>query len=300
MTTKKNELTVLEDINTDIVTSERVHIPLASVMGQGRFHKKDSFGGRSLAENAVMVDSAMQNLDELQDVYNRSHTQWIWKHITFSWLDPLSNLRQVAAEMQRKRSALQTAKWKHIKTELKIKKLEDQLLHNEKMDKFKTLELKIKLCELKEGIEEGNSVIEGALKDVLAINQIYEELKAQVDGMTEEDLEKEQSKSHLKRSFMQSIRDVRERGSITKGEQEYMEQVGVNPSKIQTIFRKYVEDETKDDSWDNTKLIKFIENIVDDLIDNHQVDIARMSAIGFSPETNTDIIHHKRIAEKKQ
>jgi len=299
--TKKNveenkELTIIDDINKNLIASNSHNLPLSTVFGRGITAKEESFGNRTLAENAMLVDTAMANMAELENIWNHSHSQWVWKHITMSWLSPYMRLKQVAAEMQRKRGALEETKWKQVKNEVKLLKLKKKL-ENTDLDYFEELETKIKIAEITDGMDRGVLLIEGAMKDVLAINKIYEELKELVDGFTEEELERQESKSHLMRSLMQSVRDIRERGVITKGEQEYMEQVGVNPSKMFMLLKEYVAKEAEDE-WDTNKLITTIEKLVDELIDDEKVDVKRMETLGFDPNPTEGIGYHKKVAQK--
>jgi hypothetical protein len=173
--------------------------------------------------------------------------------------------------------------------------MEEQLL-NPDIAYWDEIDLKVKVAELKEGIAEGMLYIEGAMKDVLALNEIYEQLKARVSNFTEEDFEREESKSHLKRSLVQCIRDVRQYGTITKGEQEYMEQIGVNPTKMLMLIRNYLKEETESNDWSTTDLISFVTKVADDLIDNKKVDINRMSLMGFDPEPAKGIYYDKPVA----
>ena len=47
-------------------------------------------------------------------------------------------------------------------------------------------------------------------------------------------------------------------GYITKAEQEYIEQIGINPMKVQNLLRAYVESEAKSESWDVSGLYDFV------------------------------------------
>jgi hypothetical protein len=144
--------------------------------------------------------------------------------------------------------------------------------------------------------------IEGAMKDVLVLNELYEQLKAKVSGFSEHDIEKEETKSHLKRSIVQCIRDIRQGGSISKGEQEYVEQIGVNPMKLQTILRAYVENEAKQETWDVSGLYTFVDTITDELTDVYKVDITRMKLQGFSSDPIEEFSYSNKVAllEKKK
>ena len=289
MSDEKKEVAVFEAIvnNTEIATTEDKKVPLSMVFGHGTLGNIESFGGKTLMQNTVEVDKALANVGELETIWNHSHTQWTWKHINFSYHSPMKNMRQISAEISGKKGALNTAKWKQVKNEVKIRKIEDQLDKGNRegtLDYWKEVDLKIKLAELQEGMVEGARYIEGAMKDVLAMNEMYEQLKLKVNSFSEYDMELEESKSHLKRSLVQCIRDVRQGGSITKGEQEYMEQIGVNPMKVQKAIRIYVASEEEDESWDVSNLHAFVDNMTNELIDFYKVDQKVLELKGFDPE----------------
>ena len=208
-------------------------------------------------------------------------------------------MRQIAAEMNRKKGALNEAKWRQVKNEIKIKKIQEQLLHGNEdgtLDYWKEVDLKVKLAELQEGMAEGITFIQGAMKDVLSLNSMYEQLKTKVNTFNEHDVELSESKTHLKRSLVQCIRDVRQGGSITKGEQEYMEQIGVNPSKIQKMIRAYVTHEESQDNWDVGGLHKFVDELTDELIDVHKVDDKVMMLKGFNLDPDEDYSFINKLA----
>lgn len=283
------ELAVFEEIRGALTTKQDIKVPMAMVFGRGTLANTQSFGGRSLAENTQKVDYALANVGELQNIWNHSHSQWTWKHLNLSYHAPYKNMRQIAAEIARKKSALNEAKWRHVETEMKIRKIEDELHKGSEtgqLDYWREVELKIKLAKYREGLAEGATVIEGAMKDVLVLNDLYEQLKGKVNSFSEADFEKEETKTHLKRALVQCIRDVRQYGSITKGEQEYIEQIGVNPMKLQTLLKKYVEAEAKEDKWDISGLYEFVDKLADELTEVYKVDKVRMDMQGF----NTDIL----------
>ena len=184
-----------------------------------------------------------------------------------------------------------------MKSEVEVQKIQEQLL-NDDLDHWEKIELQIDLAEKQEGLAEGTVYIEGAMKDILALNELYEEYQNKFDGFTEEDFELEESKSHLKRSLVQCIRDVRQSGSITKGEQEYLEQIGVNPSKMQMRIREYVQDEATADTWDASLLHEFVNNVTNELIDNLQVDKIKMDLMGFKHEHNPELTHKPEVARR--
>ena len=83
---KTKDVALYESVTKDIVATpaQEYSLPISKVLGRGLAVKEESFGGRSLVENAQMVDKAIVNTNELQNIWNHSHTQWTWKHINLS------------------------------------------------------------------------------------------------------------------------------------------------------------------------------------------------------------------------
>ena len=295
-------LTIFEELKQDLTVKDgsEFTVPLSTIFGKGTIAKTESFGGLSLAENAQKVDLAIANTKDLQNIWNRSHTQWMWKHLNLSYLDPHKNMRQIAAEIARKRQALNEAKWNQIKTEVKIKKIEEQLSAPENLDYWAEVDLNIKLAEHREKLAEGMSYVEGAMKDILALNELFEQLKRKTDTFNELDIEKEESKVHIKRSIVQCIRDVRQSGFISKGEQEYLEQIGVNPSKMMMKIKEYVQQEARQESWDVAILHEFVEKAASELIDNYKVDQVRLTLMGFDSIPLEEITYQKDIIPTRE
>lgn len=294
---KGTELSIFEQVNKELVLSkDGLKVPMSYVFGRGVTANTQSFGALTFAENAARTDLALQNVGELQNIWNHSHSQWSWKHLNLSYHAPHKNMRQIAAEISRKKSALNEAKWRQVEAELKVRKIEEELMNNTNLDHWREVELKIKLTKLKEGIAEGVTYIEGAMKDVLTLNELFEQLKARVSNFSEADIEKEETKSHLKRALVQSIRDVRMSGSITKAEQEYLEQIGINPMKVQNLLRAYVQKEAQEESWDVSGLYTFVDELTDELVDKCQVDKVRMELQGFSSDYIEDFGYSEKLA----
>ncbi len=293
------EVTVFDQVKRELDIQRdpmEFKVPLSDIFGKTSLAPKESFGQVTFKENIDKVDKALANVGDLQNIWNHSHTQWMWKHINLSWLSPHKNMRQISAEVSRKKGALNEAKWKHIQNELKIKKIEEELANPETLTKWREIELNIKLAQMREGIAEGATHIEGAMKDILALNEMYEQLKDKISDFSEEDIEAEETRTHLKRSIVQCIRDVRQTGSITKGEQEYMEQIGVNPSKIQRLLREYVKAEEASENWDVSDLYSFVDDLVVELTEKHKVDVKRMELQGFDPDYIGNITYDTKVA----
>ena len=139
-------------------------------------------------------------------------------------------MRQISAEMNRKRMAMSEAKFGYMKklAEIKIKRAE--MLDEE--DENKKLLLEIESAELESQVKEGLIKIEGAMKEVETLAEMHDQLKEKLGDITEEEFEKAQVQAHIKRAVMQAVRDVKECGKIKTGNAEYIEQSGLSTSAI--------------------------------------------------------------------
>jgi hypothetical protein len=302
-----NQITLFETLNKNLVISnkESVRVPSSYIFAQGSIANAKSFGNKTFGENSIEVDKALANVSALENIWNHTHTQWIWKHLNLHYHAPLNNMKQISAEIAAKKNALNDTKWRVLECEMKIKKMEEKL-EKGGLEYWEELQLKIDIAKEREALSEAMVYIEGAMKDVLALNSIFEDLKKKINSFSEVDVEREETKSHLRRSIVQCIRDVRQSGFISKGEQEYVENIGVNPSKLQEIIREYVLSEKEAEGWDIRPLFEFVESLSDKLIDVCQVDKVMMDIQGYSKEfieefTYTDklaLLENKRDLEK--
>jgi hypothetical protein len=294
-TKEKNQIAIFEEIRKDLALSSDVKVPLSYVFSKGQLANAESFGNTSLQLNADKVDKALQNMSGLQSIWNHSHTQWIWRHLNLSYHSPHKNMRQICAEIASKKAALNEAKWRHVETELRLRQIEEELAKPE-LEYWTEVKLKLEMVRIKEGLADGITYIEGAMKDVLVLNELYEQLKSKVSDFSEVDIEKVETKSHLKRALVQCIRDVRQFGGISKGEQEYIEQIGINPMKLQHLLREYVKAEEKADTWDVSGLYEFVDHLTEELVDVYKVDVVRMRMQGFSENPIEDFSFTEKVA----
>lgn len=296
-----NEIQLFENISNNLISEncDEFCVPMNYVFGEGTLGDIQSFGNSTLKDNSLKVHEALVNTQELEQIWNRSHTQWTWKHLNLHYHAPLNNMRQISAEISAKKAALNEAKWKVVKNEIKIQKIKNKL-ENSDLDRWKEIELKTKLMYLKESLAEGIKYIEGAMKDILTLNDIFNQIKERIGEFDETDIEKEETISHLKRAIVQCIRDVRQFGSITKGEQEYIEQIGVNPSKLQIILRNYIDLESKIEEFDIRVLHQFVDELAKELCEVHKVDKILMETKGFNCNSNPDFSYKNKISEIKE
>ena len=251
--------------------------------------KYESYGGKSLQENIDSADRAIAKVQYTERIWDRSRSQWMLKFLTCSNADGWLRMRQISAEMNRKRMALNDAKFGYMKklVESKIKKEE---MEREKKENKKLL-LEIEIAELESHAQETLIKVEGALKEVETLAQMHDELKNKLGDISEEEFEKAQTKSHIKRAVMQSVRDVKERGRIGIGNMEYIEQSGLSSSAIQKEILHFIEQESKSGIGDTSMLHQFLDAIAE----KYEVAVVQQAEwLGFDPNSNMNFTYQDK------
>jgi len=249
---------------------------LAEMFKKDNLPSTQSFGGLTLAENAKKADMAIAKMAATERVWNRTKTEWIWKHGNMHYYDDYGNLRQISAELASKRMALQEAKWRYLKNEARIAMKREALQTIESPARRQYIEIQI--AELEEGMATGMKHIEGALKDVLTLETLYDQIMERVGEFSEQDIESNEAKHHIMLSVSQALRDVRENGRIFKGNAEYMEWIGLNVSKVEEDLKKCVEYEKTCGSYDGTYIKDFVTKMANEL---YEISNKRAEVMGF-------------------
>ncbi len=314
---------------------------LKDVYGRGKLAELKSFGGKSLADNMERVDKAIEETRELGNVYNRNHSAWTRAYINLDNYDPWFNIRQVAAEISSRRAALTEAKWRHLENEIKVKKILKKIQmfkdHFDRLDsqvdggvvnydptepifldvdeegkksyihpdrdmaQLDMYRLETELAKIQEGLLNGMHYIEGAMKEILILDDLYKQLQSQINDFNEADYEKANARAHLAQAISQSLRDVRSGGGISKGEQRFLEQIGVNPMVMQDILRDFVENTERKPNPDTghtditIKTLKnFIDTLTDHIIATGAVDL-KANLFGIKPHQDESFMYLDKI-----
>ena len=251
-----------------------------------------SYGGKSLVENIQNAQVAIDKVQYTERIWDRSRSQYMIKNLTCSQADDWTRLRQISAEMCRKRQALSEAKFGYMETQIKIKmklqKMEDEI------DPLKKSLLEVQAAKMQSQGDEVLVKVEGALKEIETLGKMHDELKDRMGDITEEEFEKGQVKSHIKRAMTQSIREVRENGIIKCGNQEYLEQVGVCVSSAKREIDIFLVQE-KSSGVSNTSLLH---SFVDDFAERYE-PVAKQQAdyLGFDEHADGDITFTPKLVE---
>jgi hypothetical protein len=112
--------------------------------------------------------------------------------------------------------------------------------------------------------------------------------------ITEEEFEKAQVKSHIKRAMTQATREVRENGIIKCGNQEYLEQVGVCVSSAKREIDKYLVQE-RETGVSNTSLLH---SFVNDFADRYEPVAAQQADfLGFDLDADSNLTFTPQLPE---
>lgn len=275
---------------------------LAQMFNKENLPATKSFGGLTLKENAQKAENAIAKMAELERVWSRSKSEWIWKHGNMKYYDDIGNLRQISAELSSKRQALDEAKWRSLKNSARMEIKQEQIDKSQSPARKRLLE--IELAEMQEGMATGMKYIEGALKDVLTLETLYDQIMERVGEFNEQTVEENESKHHIMLSVSQALRDVRESGKIGKGNAEYIEWIGLNVSKVEEDLRKAVEYERTSNSYDGTYIKDFVNKMADELF---EISNKRASVMGFTRDDEynkaipyTGMVKAEKLEYKKE
>ena len=245
-----------------------------------------SYGGKTLQQNLENAEKAIAKVQYTERIFDRSRSQWMLKFLTCSNADGWLRLRQISAEMNRKRMALSEAKFGYMKklTEAKIKR--EEMLDEE--NENKRLLLEIEAAEKENGAAETLVKVEGALKECEILAQMHDTLKAKLGEITEEEFEKAQTQAHIKRATMQAIRNVKEVGKIKEGNAEYLEQSGISTTELLKDIFIFLEEESQAGVLDTSMLHTFLDNTAEKF---KEVNIQRAEWLGFDPNANMNLTY---------
>jgi len=245
-----------------------------------------SYGGKTLQQNLENAEKAIASVQYTERIWDRSRSQWMLKFLTCSNADGWLRIRQISAEMNRKRMALQEAKFGYMKklTEAKIKR--DDMLEEE--NENKKLLLEIEAAEKESQAAETLVKVEGALKEVETLAQMHDDLKERLGDVNEEEFEKAQTKAHIKRAVMQSVREVKECGKIKCGNAEYLEQIGLSTTAILKDVFIFLEEESQAGVINSSMLHQFLDATADKY---EGAVIQQAEWLGFDPNANMDLTY---------
>ena len=250
---------------------------VVKTFGDVSIEKYKSYGDKSLVQNLQNAEIAINKVKYTERIWDRSRSQFMLKHLTCSQADNWTRLRQVSAEMANKRMALNEAKFGYMESQVKIKMKRKKF--EEETDPLKKELLEIQTAKMESQSSEVLVKVEGALKEIETLATMHDQLKEIIGDVSEEEFEKAQVQSHIKRAMTQSVREVRERGAIGCGNQEYLEQVGVSVTSALKEIRDFLQQEAST----NVANTSLLHSFVDDFANRYEGTAAQQADyLGFT------------------
>jgi len=196
-------------------------------------------------EVAPLIGKAIVSINEMNEtfkIWNRSHSDVTWNAMVLDEESETRNLRQIAAEIKRKRDALTEVHFAYKKNIQQAKINEAK--STKETDKLQSEMYMIEALEQRAYAQMKHEAILGATKDIQALKSSYDKIMERIIAkhgkLDEEVFEQEEKRYWVKRGFKQSMTDVRERGNISKGEQILLEQIGLEPMEVLKDIKNYL------------------------------------------------------------
>jgi hypothetical protein len=230
------------------------------------FHKMTTRAGHEDFSMVTVDDDRMHQIAERMEEINRglnafgkTNTQFVSLGLTLSEATPERNIRQIHAQIESKRGALSESQFRLLKQQNDLKR--KMLRRKEIMDievggkKYPTEDYReldveridIDIEEIKSKMVDGRVHVEQAIKEIGMYQDAYDDIVDHfgLEDWDEVDMEKSDVGYNLRRCFFQSLRSCRQIGHINEPNQEWLEQLGINPSFVQFEMMSFLETERK-------------------------------------------------------
>jgi hypothetical protein len=203
-----------------------------------KFNVLDDDKLQKVADRMVAIDRATTS-------FGKSNTQTTSKLMSLTMLSPAGTpyqqIKQILAQIERKRTAIKEAYIKIKRQKVELKKLERDLAITE--DDLDKEDILIDIEETLSNISDSILYFEGALKEIGQYQETYDEIIRNnniPEDWDEKDMELSEIEHHVKSAFRLGLRDIINHNSLGMGTLEYLEQYGINPISADKFIRDYV------------------------------------------------------------
>ena len=230
-------LNIGENMN-DIVTTKQFNaiITKAGDINSLAFRTIDS---KALTE----ITDWMPEVNRAVSCFSKQNSQTTSSLMSLNMVDsgPYRILRQIIAQAEKKRSALNEVVYKTEMKKLRYEELNEERGYSKGVE-YRRIDLKAN--KIRCDVIDNQTHIEAAIKELGALKRRYEEICKNnniSENWDEVDFEAAEIEHHIKSMFRNAIRD-RLQGSHNMGTMEYFEQFGINPITAYALVDKYISD----------------------------------------------------------
>ena len=190
--------------------------------------------------NEAAVERVSQYLPELDTktkAFGSQNSQTTISMMTLTMLggqSPFRMLRQILAEVEKRKGALSESQVNHAKLVREIKKLEDQTDDPVQAARYRKACVNITTLENK---------INGSFADLATLIEAYNNIKESQgisDEWDEESFENAEKQHHVRRCFEMMYRNLLDGNRVQTSTIEYMQQFGVHPQICQKEVQGYI------------------------------------------------------------
>lgn len=238
--------------------------------------------------NAAAVAKVNEYLPELEQktkAFDRNNSQHTLSLMTLTMLNgqsPMRMMRQIMAEVEKRKMALSEAQVSHAELLVEIEELEG------KSDPVSQAKLRQKLVSL----SMLESKINGSFKDIATMIDAYNNIKEKnnIDEWDEETFEREEKRHHVRRGFELMYRNLLDGGRAQTATIEYLQQYGVHPQVALTEVSGYVQYTAKRIAEKDIPHSNDLEDFLDAMANKYcaNVDVTAERLFGKSDFTNSE------------
>lgn len=244
------------------------------------------------------VQQFMPEIEEKTRAFDRNNSQTTLSLATLTLLNgqsPMRMLRQVMAEIEKRKLALVEAQLTHAEMRATIEELEQETQTPLVEVKIRTKSTQLVSIENK---------INGAFKDIATLIDSYNGIKAtyKIDEWDEETFEREEKRHHTRRGFELMYRNLLEGGRAQTATIEYLQQYGIHPQVALTEVSGYIKYTADRIARAELLHANDLEEFLDQMADKYFVNADKTSEriFGKANIANTDYmmrLENKGVAE---
>ena len=242
-------------------------------------------------KNAVAkVNEFLPELDNKTKYFDRKNSQSTLSMMSITMLNgqsPMRMMRQIMAEVEKRKMALAEAQVNHAKQLEEIEELQTKL-----QDDPDNNLLNAKLRHAMVGITTHESKINGSFKDIAVLIDSYHAIKENhgIEDWDEEVFEREEKRHHVRRGFELMYRNLMDSGRASTATIEYMQQYGIHPqvglAEVQAYMNSVTDRMNKGEMPHANDLEEFLDAIADKYWKNANATTERI--YGKKDISNTD------------
>jgi len=241
--------------------------------------------GKINAVAVAKVNEFLPELDQKTRAFDRNNSQSTLSLMSLTMLNgqsPMRMLRQILAEVERRKMALAEAQVTHAET---VAEIEGLASATDPVSQAKLRQKHVSLDMLE-------SKINGAFKDIATLVDVYKNIEAKhgIGEWDERTFEAAESHHHVRRGFELMYRNLLEGGRAQTSTIEYLQQYGVHPQVALAEVSGYINFVAQQIANGELPHCNSLEDFLDQMADKYVANVAKTSEriFGVSDFTNQD------------